>query len=197
VEIIADGQQAMVALKLHSYDLIVLDWQLPGSSGPEICRKFRQQGGHTPILMITAKSTIADKEFGFEGGVDDYLTKPFHLKELSVRVKALLRRPDVFVGELRAGSLSLEVESFRAYKSGQEIKLMPKEFALLEFLIRNKGKVFTAQELLDRVWESLPESGTEALRQCMKRLREKIDSNGQPSLIENIPHKGYTIRSEN
>lgn len=196
VETIGDGDHAISALRLHQYDVIVLDWQLPGASGRDVCRTFRQGGGSTPILMLTARDTVDDKEQGFDTGVDDYLTKPFHLKELSARIRALLKRPHMFTSVLQAGQIALEVESFRATKGGQSIKLMPKEFALLEFLMRHKGRVFTAQELLDRVWESHSPSGTEALRQCISRLRDKIDDVGKPSLISNVPRKGYTIRSD-
>ena len=196
VETLGDGEHAMSALKMHQYDVIVLDWQLPGASGPDICRHYRQAGGSTPILMLTARDTVDDKEKGFDTGVDDYLTKPFHLKELSARIRALLKRPHMFTSTLQAGQIALEVESFRATKDGSSIKLMPKEFALLEFLMRHKGRVFTAQELLDRVWESNSVSGTEALRQCISRLRDKIDDPDRPSLISNVPRKGYTIRTD-
>ena len=105
VEVLNNGDNAMVALRLNSYDIVVLDWQLPGKNGPEVCREFRRAGGNTPVLMITAKDSITDKEHGFYQGVDDYLTKPFHLKELSLRVTALLKRPHVYNSVLEAGPL--------------------------------------------------------------------------------------------
>lgn len=193
VETLDDGEKAMLALRMGQFDVVVLDWQLPGVSGQEVCREFRKRGGNTPILMLTARETINDKELSYKNGVDDYLTKPFHLKELSMRVMALLKRPQVYASVLKAGAIILELDSRSVKKSEREISLTPKEFAVLEFLLRHKRKVFTAQKLLEHVWESDASSGTEALRQCIKRLREKIDDEGQPSIIENVARKGYTI----
>ena len=193
VETLNDGEKAMLALRMGQFDVIVLDWQLPGVSGQEVCRDFRKRGGNTPILMLTARDSINDKELGFKNGVDDYLTKPFHLKELSMRVMALLKRPQIYASVLKAGDITLELDSRRVSKGEREIVLTPKEFAVLEFLLRHKRKVFTAHKLLEHVWESDAPSGTEALRQCIKRLREKIDDNGQSSIIENVARKGYTI----
>lgn len=193
VEVLNHGDAALAALRLNRYDIIILDWQLPGANGPEICRDFRTRGSCAPILMLTAKDGISDKEQGFQNGVDDYLTKPFNLKELSLRIKALLKRPQAFVAVLEAGDLVLDLDSRRVQKNGRELELTPKEFAVLEFLLRHKRKVFTAPELLNRVWHSESLAGTEALRQCIKRLREKIDTPGAPSIIENVARKGYTI----
>ena len=193
MECIADGTEAMTALRVHRYDVVVLDWQLPGSTGQDICRAFRQNGGNTPILMLTGMDSVDDKEMGFDNGVDDYLTKPFHLKELSARIRALLKRRELYSATLAAGDIEIHIDSRSVHKRGQQIKLMPKEFALLEFLMRNKGRVFSADELLRCVWSSDSTAGTEALRQCLRRLREKIDDDGKPSLIENVSRRGYMI----
>ena len=194
VEVVNNGSEALTAVKMFQYDVMVLDRQLPGASGMDICRAFRQNGGQTPILMLTAKDSIEDKESAFDLGVDDYLTKPFHLKELAARIRALLKRPPISGAVLEVDGLTLETKSFSVIRDGKEIKLMPKEFALLEFLMRHKGAVFSVDDLLNRVWESDSESGPEALRQCIKRLREKIDVPGQSSMIQNIPRRGYTIK---
>jgi two-component system copper resistance phosphate regulon response regulator CusR len=193
VESLNDGDKALVAMRTDRFDVIILDWQLPGLSGQELCRDFRRRGGNTPILMLTAKDTIADKEIGFRNGVDDYLTKPFNLKELSLRIMALMKRPQTFSSTLQARDLILELDSRRVTKSGKEIMLTAREFAVLEFLLRHKRKVFAASEILKGVWESDAIAGTEALRQCIKRLREKIDIPGESSIIENVSRKGYTI----
>jgi two-component system OmpR family response regulator len=194
ISAIHDGAEASEHLRFYKYDLIILDWNLPGMDGVEICRIFREKGGKTPVLMLTGKSAAKEKEHGLDCGADDYLTKPFEMTEVAARVRALLRRPAGYVPNvLQAGDIELDVASFRVTKGDVEIKLQPKEFALLEFLMRNRNQYFTAEALLDRVWKTESESTPESLRTCMKRLREKIDTEGQPSIITNIRNVGYRI----
>lgn len=191
---IHDGSEASEHLRFYKYDLIILDWNLPGMTGVEICRTFRDNGGQTPVLMLTGKSAQKEKEFGLDCGADDYLTKPFEITEVAARVRALLRRPSSFVSSvMQAGDIELDAGAFRVTKANVEIKLQAKEFALLEFLMRNRNQYFTAEALLDRVWKSESDSTPESLRTCVKRLREKIDTEGQPSIIQNIRNVGYRI----
>jgi DNA-binding response OmpR family regulator len=150
-----------------------------------------------PILMLTGKDSMADKIAGLDVGADDYLTKPFSLKELSARVRALLRRPAVVVSNvLELGSLRLDTQKHRLTKDGAEIQLMPRDFALLEFFMRNPDIVFSSEALLNRVWNDESEAGSDALRTSIKRLRKKLDSgdNEADSVIENIPRVGYRFR---
>ncbi len=143
VESISNGREALDILKESVYDFIILDWHVPEVTGIEICRYYRASGGPTPILMLTGKTDIADKEAGLDAGADDYLTKPFHPKELCARLRALGRRPAQRIGEeLKAGDLVLDLNKFQLRRNKTEIELLPLEFSLLEFFMRNPGRVF-------------------------------------------------------
>lgn len=193
-ELVADGDDALSRLKIYSYELIILDWQLPGTSGLEILSQFRAAGGNTPILMLTGKRTIEDKMLGLDSGADDYLTKPFHGKELTARVRALLRRPvSVLDNILKVGDIELDNQTYKALRGGADLKLVPKEFALLQFLMRHPGRYFTSDKLLSEVWPSDSEASTDALTTCLKRLRRKLDPEGQESVIKNVHGMGYAL----
>ncbi len=197
VETSNDGQDGLEKLRSFEYDVVVLDWDLPLLSGLEVCREFRSRGGSTPILMLTGKDGITDKESGFGAGADDYLTKPFHMKELSMRLKALLRRAAPFTGDkLKAGNLELDVQSHKVTRDGDELQLLPKEFSLLEFLMRHPGQVFSAEALLNRVWASEADTSVDAVSTCIKRLRKKIDVEGKRSLVRTIHGIGYKLDPE-
>lgn len=193
-ELVHDGTDAAARLKVYDYDLIVLDWELPGVMGVDILKEFRARGGLTPVLMLTGRGTIDDKEKGFDCGADDYLTKPFHAKELTARLRALLRRPEGYLGEtLKVGDISLDRANFRVARGDEEIRLLPKEFALLEFLMRNQNRVFAPEALLNRVWVTESEATVDALTTCVKRLRKKIDVEGKPSIIRTVHGVGYKL----
>lgn len=192
VETATDGISALGFITQYEYDVIVLDWTLPGMSGLELCKRLRSMKRETPILILTAKGEVRDKEIGFSAGADDYLTKPFALEELSLRLIALLRRPrHSGVTVLRAANLELELETRTVSVNGNEVKLRPLEFALLEFFMRNPGIVFSAEALLDRVWASEAEPSIESVRTYIKTLRKKIVSEEHPCLIQTIYGLGY------
>ncbi|MBS1992342.1 MAG: response regulator transcription factor [Cyanobacteria bacterium SZAS LIN-3] len=194
LELAGDGKDALEKLKFYQYDVVILDWQLPGMSGIEVIREYRSAGGKTPVLMLTGKSTIPDKEEGFDSGVDDYLTKPFHMKELSARLRALLRRPTTLVTEvLEYGALHMDRRTHVVLIHGKAVDLKPTEYALLEFLMRHPGQVFAAEVLLDRVWSSQSDSSVDALTTCIKRLRKKISVEGQESIIKTVYGVGYKL----
>lgn len=196
-EAVHSGTDGMDRLKFYEYDLAILDWQLPGLSGIEICQAYRHAGGKIPILMLTGQSTLDHKEEGLDAGVDDYLTKPFEPRELAARVRALLRRPSEVVRPLIAGnSLSLDYRDYSLVRNGHKVKLLPKEFAVVEFLLRHPGHYFSPEHLLNHVWETDSESTLDALRSCIKRLRQRIDVDGQPSLIQSARGYGYKIDVE-
>jgi DNA-binding response OmpR family regulator len=196
VEIVADGSEALECLRLYKYDVIILDLMLPGLNGMEICRQFRARGGTTPILMLTAKGSVEDKEAGLDIGADDYLTKPFSLKELAARVRALLRRPpDVSSNILTVADIALDPSANNVTKAGKEIHLLPKEFSLLEFFMRHPNQVFSAEALIDRVWQSDSDALSDTIRTHIKTLRRKIDSKGKPSLIATVHGVGYKLES--
>ncbi len=194
VELAENGIEALEKLAVYKFDLIVLDLMIPGVSGMDVCKRFRSQGGTTPILMLTAKSAVEDKEQGLDAGADDYLTKPFHLKELSARVRALLRRHTQSSGpELKIGNICLDVLSRKVTLSGEEVHLVPREFSLLEFLMRHANQVFSAEALLDRVWASDTMASPDTIRTYIKILRKKLGNEG--SLIRTVHGVGYKLES--
>jgi DNA-binding response OmpR family regulator len=196
VEISKDGEDASVKLKLNQYDLIILDWMLPKVTGVELCQKFRANGGTTPILLLTAKSTIENKETGLDSGADDYLTKPFDLKELSARVRALLRRSGSLTSKiLKIGDLSLDAEMHQVTLADNPIVLNPKEFALLEFLMRHPNQIFSGEALLSRVWQSDAMASSDTVRAHIKNLRKKIDQPGKTSPISTVHGLGYKMEA--
>jgi two-component system OmpR family response regulator len=189
-----DGEDALARLKVYDYDLIILDIGMPGLSGFEVLTSYRSNGGVSPVLFLTGKNTIEDVERGFAAGADDYLRKPFHGKELTARVKALLRRPQSLVGNvLGFGALSLDRENYRVTKDGAELQLLPKEFALLEFFMRHPNRVFAPEALLNRVWTAESEATVDAVTTCIKRLRQKIDDEGKQSYIRTVRGAGYRL----
>lgn len=193
-EVANDGTLAMEHLDTFTYDVVILDWDLPGMSGIDVCRRFRAQGGSTPIIMLTGKDKVTDKEVGLDSGADDYLTKPFHVKELSARIRALMRRPSAVTGPtLKIADLELDPTAHRATKAGKDIELLPKEFALLEFFMRHPNQLFSPEALLDRVWHSDSESTIETVYTYIKRLRSKIDVDKKNSLIKTVYGLGYRL----
>ncbi len=197
VEVAHDGLTGWEFLRQYNYDVVILDWNLPGLSGPEMCNRYRAGGGVAPVIMLTAKSQITEKMEGFDSGVDDYLTKPFNLKELSARLRALLRRPQAVVSNVISnGYIELDVVKRRITKGGVEVHLLPRDFELLEFLMRHLDEVFSSEALLQRIWGSDAEATSDALRTSIKRLRQKLDvgDSDTQSFIENIPRVGYRLR---
>lgn len=193
IEHTADGRDGLDMLRHYQFDLVILDWNLPGMTGVEICREYRQRGGVIPVIMLTGKADINDKVQGLECGADDYLTKPFDLKELSARVKALLRRPTNVTGnQLQAKDLVLDIAARRLTKAGVEVQVGPKEFALMELFMKHPNQVLSTNAILDRVWPSESDATSDSLRTYIKRLRKKIDDGpAESSLIKNLPGQGY------
>jgi DNA-binding response OmpR family regulator len=196
VEVVGDGLEAMERLRFYKYDLIILDWMLPGMQGVDVCKNFRTNGGTTPILMLTSRKQTQDKIAGLDAGADDYITKPFDVQEISARVRALLRRPQVVNSNvLRARNLVLETSTFKVTRDEHDVQLLPKEFALLEFFMRHPNQVFSAEALLDRVWSSESEASPETIRTYIKRLRQKIDVDGAQSIISTVHGVGYKLEA--
>ncbi len=196
VEVVDNGLEALERLRFYKFDVIILDWMLPGLQGVEVCKQYRASGGSTPILMLTARRQTQEKVLALDAGADDYLTKPFDVYEVSARVRALLRRPAAVSSNLlKVRNIVLETSTFRVTRNDEEVQLLPKEFALLEFLMRHPNQVFSAEALLDRVWASDSEASPETIRTYVKRLRQKIDTNGQPSIISTVHGVGYKLES--
>lgn len=189
-----DGNQGKEWLISSLFDLIILDWTMPDISGVELCRFFRARGGTTPILFLTGKTEIIDKETGFDAGGDDYLTKPFDMRELLARLKALLRRPKLIQGEvLQARNIQLDTMKRTVTVAGQEIALTPKEFNLLEVFMRHPNQVMTQDRLLDMVWANDTDKSIDVVRQTLARLRLAISDSKENRLIRTVHGIGYRL----
>ncbi|MGH9553281.1 MAG: response regulator transcription factor [Terriglobales bacterium] len=200
LDICHDGLEGYEYARQGHYDAIILDWDLPGMSGLEICQRYRSNSGTTPILILTAKDQIADKERGLEQGADDYLCKPFHMRELAARLRALMRRPigSAAGNVIKVGSLEMDIARHKFYKSGKEIHLNPKEYSLLEFLMRHPGEVFHAEAIIQRVWSMDSEITSESVRTVVARIRRKVDEteDESASIIENVRRIGYRLNAD-
>ncbi|HEY9714458.1 MAG TPA: response regulator transcription factor [Chroococcales cyanobacterium] len=197
VDLAHNGEDGWQFLKSYKYDVVILDWNMPGMTGVELCKKFRANEGMTPVLMLTGKDGIDDKETGFESGADDYLTKPFNARELVARIRALTRRPtNIYADKINLCGLALDSAAVRVEKNGREIQLQPKEFALLEFLMRNPNKVFGAKLLLERLWNADTEASEDTIRTYMKTLRRKIAPGDEVCPIRTVHGLGYKFEAE-
>lgn len=194
VQVANDGKAALDLLLINKYDVIVLDWMMPGLSGVEVCRSLRDAGNKTPILMLTARTSDDDTEMGLDSGADDYLTKPFENKVLAARLRALLRRPPMSTGPvLTAGDLSYDPVSGTVSRNGEELHLRPMVLKLLEFLMRHPGQFFTPDALLERVWHDDSLASLDTVRAHVKLLRRSVDVPDKPSIIETVRHRGYRL----
>jgi DNA-binding response OmpR family regulator len=195
IETESDGSVALEKLRLFEYDVLILDWNLPGVTGVELCKQYRTRGGSGGVLILTANTTISNKEEGLGSGADDYLTKPFEVRELTARVKALARRSAVGLTSnvIKVGDVELDRDKFCVTVSQKAIKLVPKEFALLEFLMRHRNIVFSADALLSRVWKAEEDASPEIIRTHIKNLRKKLEHDGKPPIIETVYGVGYKV----
>ncbi len=198
VDAVDDGKKAIDLLRSNVYDLIIVDWGLPTRSGIEVSQWFRASGGTAKILFLTGKVHIDEKEEGFGAGADDYLTKPFDLKELILRVEALLRRPEpIKPDHMAVGELRLDRHTKKVFRNDSELYLTEMEFALLEFFMVNPNKVFTNKMLLEHVWPADSSRSPDTIRIAINKLRKKIDGSDkeQNSLIKNVHGRGYMLEN--
>ena len=199
VDVAYDGEEGFDLASEEKYDVVVLDRMLPKMDGLTICKKLREEGIHVPILMLTAKSAVEDKVDGLEAGADDYLAKPFAFNELLARVKALGRRPRNQTGEvLKVGNLELNTNTYEVKRDGKKIALSKKEYALLEYLMRNKAKVLTAEQIVEQVWPYDSNVLLNTAQVYIGYLRKKIDQafHNKPSLIKTVRGFGYKIEEK-
>jgi len=194
VDIAYDGEEALELFEVNGYDLILLDLNIPKIDGVEVCRQIRQSGSSTGILMLTARSGLDDRVNGLDHGADDYLVKPFHMSELLARVRAILRRE----GEtrhtiLRTGDLVLDPNAMRISFKDIEIPLTAKEFGILDYLMRNAGRVVSQEELLEHVWNEDANMFTHTLKVHINNLRKKLGTAGADDLITTVKGMGYMI----
>ena len=191
VDLAFDGQKALDRVEVTRYDVLVLDRNLPGLSGDDVCRTLVAEGCGTRILMLTAATTVADRVEGLGLGADDYLPKPFAFAELVARILALGRRPGPAVPPILVhGDLRLNPAGRVVTRSGERLTLTPKEFAVLELLLQAQGTVVSAEELLERVWDEAADPFTATVKVTVSRLRAKL---GDPPLIETVLQAGYRI----
>jgi len=198
-DLASDGRTGYEYLQQGDYDLVILDWDLPGMHGVDICRKYRSSGGKAPVLILTGKGQIEEKEEGLDAGADDYLTKPFSMRELSARLRALLRRPVTSTGTtIKVGKLEMDASKHTITKNGEPLRLPRKDFELLEFLMRNPGRFFSTDYLLERVWSFDSEATSDAVRTAVKRLRKTLDDSEdeEASMIESARRVGYRLKEQ-
>lgn len=195
VDICFNGDDGLAAATGQDYDVVILDRMLPGLDGIEICRKLRAINNHVPILMLTAKGQTRDRVEGLNSGADDYLVKPFSFEELLARIRALLRRPTTSQGDvLTAGDLTLNTITKEVRRAGKQIRLSGKEYALLEYLLRNKGKVLSKNLIINHVWDFDADILPSTVEVFIVYLRAKVDKPFPgPSLIETVRGFGYKV----
>lgn len=196
VDVAYDGEEGFDLASSEEYDVIVLDRMLPKMDGMEMCKQLREGKNHTPILMLTARTEVEDRVEGLECGADDYLGKPFAFVELLARVKALTRRPKNHAGNiLSVGNLNLDTNSYEVTRSGKSVELSRKEFSLLEFLMRHKGQILTAEQLLEQVWSYESDVLPNTVQVYIGYLRNKIDRAfpKEEPLVKTVRGFGYKL----
>lgn len=195
VDVVNNGKEGFDLAVGEEFNLIILDVMLPGMDGIEICKRIRKESIHTPVMMLTAKGQISDKVNGLDVGADDYLVKPFSFEELFARIRALVRRPTHVIDPiLSIKDLTLDPKTFTVKRGERMIELSVKEFSLLEYLLRNKNTVLNKEQIIAHVWNYDADVLPSTIEVHMKHLRDKIDSEGENSLIYTIRGRGYTIR---
>lgn len=190
-----DGDSADELMAVNSYDCVLLDWTLPGSSGLELLEAWRDAGSETPILMLTGRTAVEDRVSGLDCGADDYLTKPFSLVELLARVRSLLRRrPRPLKTSLEAADVVMDRAARRVTVAGRPVELSPKEFALLEYLLSRVDEVVTRSDLIEHVWDDSFDSFSNLIDVTVYKLRKKIDSGGTGKLLHTVKGAGYVLK---
>jgi DNA-binding response OmpR family regulator len=195
VDLVADGAEALAAASHASHDLLILDLRLPGMTGFEVLRTLRDRGNTTPILVLTAQDAVDFKVQALRAGADDYVTKPFAFEELLARVEALGRRPKQMAPKsLRVGDLELDFGTREVTRAGRKLELTPKEYAVLEYLMRHAGRVMSRTLITEYAWDYHFDPGTNIVDVVINRLRKKVDAGQQQRLINTVRGVGYVIK---
>jgi heavy metal response regulator len=197
VDLAEDGEAGLDLAGSNIYDLLIVDVMLPKVDGLTLCRRVRARGDRTPILLLTARDTVEDKVQGLDTGADDYLTKPFAFAELVARVRALIRRGGPGpTAQLKAADLVVDVASHRVWRGGKEISLTNKEYALLEYLLRNRNRVLTRTAIIEHVWGLNYDPTTNIVDVHIRALRAKMDKDFTPVLITTVRGVGYMLEAD-
>ncbi|EAT59145.1 response regulator transcription factor [Chlorobium ferrooxidans] len=194
VDLAHDGKTGLDMAMTNEYDLLIIDWMIPALSGIEVCRQVRKGGSTVPILFLTAKDTLEDVVFGLDAGANDYIKKPFEFEELLARIRVQLRTTNRVEESLSVGSLSINPVTHQVFSGSTELTLTPKEFALLEYLIRNKDRVCTRSRIIEHVWDIHFDSDTSVIDVYITFLRRKLESAGCGNIIQTIRGVGYIVR---
>lgn len=194
---VAMGGDALQMLSTYAYDAIILDWGLPDITGFEVCVKYRKQGGHTPIIFLTGNNKLEAMEQALDAGADDYIAKPFNIRELYARLKTILkRRTGAYINALTVAGVTLHPDSGKLEANGKSLVLRNKEIAILECLMRHPNVTYTSKELLDAVWPADAAPSTSSVRVWMNFLRNKLAELGAEGLITTLVGAGYVIRDD-
>ncbi len=197
VDVAADGEEGLAMALSRVHDLIVLDIRLPKMDGLRVLGALRQDGVAAPVLLLTVRATIEDKVLGLDAGADDYLTKPFAFQELVARVRALLRRrAEAEPTVLRIGDVTLDPARRTVTRGGEKIDLTPREFALLDYFMRNPGRVLTRTMITEHVWDYSFDTSTNVIDVYVNYLRRKIDAGREPKLLHTVRGVGYVLKAE-
>ena len=197
VDVAGDADDALYRASVNDYDAMILDVMIPGRDGFEVCRELRAAGSTVPILMLTARDALEDRVAGLDAGADDYLVKPFAVAELLARLRALLRRPRGFQpARVSVGDLELDMRAQRAFRAGRELPLTTKEYALLEYLVREQGRVVSRSEIAEHVWDEQFDPVSNLIDVHVNRLRRKLDEGGERRLIHTRRGAGYMLVAE-
>jgi two-component system, OmpR family, copper resistance phosphate regulon response regulator CusR len=194
VDTAQDGNTGLEMALTNEYDVILLDWMIPGISGIEVCRRIRKENDSVPVIFLTAKDTLQDTVFGLESGANDYIKKPFEFEELLARIRVQLRSNSSEHSVLSLADIELNLDTHQAFRGDTEIQLTQKEFALLEFLIRNKGKVCTRTRIIEHVWDIHFDSDTSVIDVYINFLRKKLDIGDGKNYINTVRGVGYIMK---
>lgn len=196
VEHVDNGTDALERLDAFKYELVILDVNLPDMTGIEILKNFRRKGGQTSVLLLTGRDTVTEKVEGLDAGADDYLTKPFDIKELGARLRTLLRRPTEYSSEvITIDGVEIDTGSRSVKVNGSEVSLKPREFLLLEYLMRHQNKVISPDDILNHVWSSESDATSETIYTHVKNVRKKLATAGAENLIRTVHGAGYIVGS--
>jgi len=194
VDVADNGTDGLRLALAHGYDLLLIDWMVPGLTGLEVCQQLRAQGHRTPLIFLTARDTVQDTVQGLQAGANDYIKKPFHFEELLERIRVQLRPVATMPERFSVGPVVLDVAAHQVHNHGEEVALTHKEFALLEYLLRNKGTVCRRQSIIETVWDIHFEYNTGVLDVYMNALRKKLGMSKDDEYLQTVRGVGYVAR---